>query len=174
MIRVTRALLRKWTEELLHIHDSPQRTAAAFAIGVFWGFSPFFGIHTILGLVCAFVFRLNRVAVVVGVYVNLPWFIAPYYTLATLAGATVLGVGLPADFASRLDQLVAGPMFNLPFWTGLFDLMRPLFWPYHLGSLAGAVVMAGLAYALALPAIIAGRKHHLHLRTHPVAPPEAH
>jgi hypothetical protein len=173
MIHVTRALLRKLIEALLHIHDSPQRTAVAFAVGVFWGFSPCFGLHTVLGLVCAFLFRLNRVAVIVGVYVNLPWIIAPYYTLATLTGATVLGVGLPADFESRLEQLVAGSMFSQTFWTGLLGLMRPLLWPYHLGSLVGALLLAALAYLLALPAIVAGRKH-IHLRTLTVAPPESH
>jgi hypothetical protein len=98
---------------------------------------------------------------------------APYYTLATLAGARVLGVPLPADFASRLEHLVSNAMFNLPFWTGLLELMRPLLWPYHLGSLAGAVLLAGLAYLLALPAIVAGRKH-VHLRSHSVTPPESH
>ncbi|MEI6667620.1 MAG: DUF2062 domain-containing protein [Acidobacteriota bacterium] len=171
MIHVTRALIRKWVEALLHIHDSPERTAAAFAVGVFWGFSPFFGMHTVLGLVCAFLFGLNRVAVVAGVYANLPWIIGPYYTLATLAGAKVMGVGLPADFASRLERLFAGSVFSATFWSGLFDLMRPLLWPFHLGSLAGAVVAAALAYWLALPAIVAGRKH-LHLRHHDAAPPE--
>jgi hypothetical protein len=172
MIHVTRALLRRWIEALLHTHDSPRRTAAAFAVGVFWGFSPFIGVHTILGLICAFSFRLNRVAVIVGVYANLPWIIAPYYTVATLAGATVLGARLPADFASRLEQLVAGSMFSQTFWGGLLGLMRPLLWPFHLGSFAGAVLLAALAYLLALPAIVAGRKH-LHLRTHVVATPES-
>jgi len=173
MIHVTRALLRKWIAALLHIHDSPQRTAVAFAAGVFWGFSPLLGLHTVLGLICAFLFRLNRVAVVVGVYANLPWIIAPYYTLATLTGATVLGVHLPADFAPRLEHLVAGSMFSQGFWTGLLELMRPLLWPYCLGSFVGAALLAALAYLLALPAIVAGRKH-LHLRTHGVAPPESH
>lgn len=172
MIHVTRALLRKWIEALLHIHDSPRRTAAAFAVGVFWGFSPFFGMHTVLGLLCAFMFRLNRVAVLVGVYVNLPWLIAPYYTLATLAGATLLGARLPVDFASRLEHLVEGPMFSHALWSGLVELMGPLIWPYHVGSLVGAAVLAALAYLLALPAIVAGRKH-IHLRPHRPAPPEA-
>ena len=172
MIHVTRALLRKWIESLLHIHDSPQRTAVAFAAGVFWGFSPLLGLHTILGLICAFLFRLNRVAVVVGVYVNLPWIVAPYYTVATLAGATVLGVHLPADFAPRLENLVAGSMLSQAFWTGLLELVRPLLWPYCLGSFVGAAALAAVAYLLALPAIVAGRK--LHLLTHGVAPPESH
>ncbi len=172
MIRVTRKLLRKWIEALLHIHDSPRRTAAAFAVGVFWSFSPFFGLHTALGLLCAFVFGLNRVAVVVGVYANLPWFIVPYYTVATLAGARVIGVRLPSDFAARLEQLVSGSIFTQAFWAGLLELMRPLLWPYHVGSLIGAALLAAVAYLLALPAVVAGRKH-VHLRHHSGAPPES-
>ena len=54
---------RTWLNQLLHTHDTPQRTAIAYAIGVFFGFSPFLGLHTVLGLVVAFAFSLNRVAV---------------------------------------------------------------------------------------------------------------
>ncbi len=50
MIAITRALVRKWLESLLHIHDTPQRTALAVAVGVFIGFSPFLGLHTIIAL----------------------------------------------------------------------------------------------------------------------------
>ena len=49
MIHLTRALVRRWLDALLHIEDTPERTAAAFALGVFFGFSPFLGLHTILG-----------------------------------------------------------------------------------------------------------------------------
>ncbi|PYR60956.1 MAG: hypothetical protein DMF85_03510 [Acidobacteria bacterium] len=45
---------RRWLEQLLHTHDTPQRTAAAYALGVFFGFSPLLGLHTVLGLVFAF------------------------------------------------------------------------------------------------------------------------
>src|SRR5207344_1718365 len=87
MIHLTRSLVRRWLDALLHIDDTPQRTAAAFALGVFFGFSPFLGFHTILGVVFAFLLNLNRVAVLLGVYSNLPWIIAPYYATVTLAGA---------------------------------------------------------------------------------------
>jgi uncharacterized protein (DUF2062 family) len=70
---------RKWLDTLLHIADTPERTAAAFALGVFFGFSPFLGLHTLLGILFAFLLNLNRVAVLLGVYSNLPWIIAPYY-----------------------------------------------------------------------------------------------
>ncbi|PYR27245.1 MAG: DUF2062 domain-containing protein, partial [Acidobacteria bacterium] len=73
MIRLTRALIQRWLNVLLHIADTPERTAAAFALGVFFGFSPFLGLHTLLALAVAFLLNLNRVAVLLGVYSNLPW-----------------------------------------------------------------------------------------------------
>ena len=45
-----RDLVRRWLDALLHVDDTPERTAAAFALGVFFGFSPFLGLHTVLGL----------------------------------------------------------------------------------------------------------------------------
>jgi uncharacterized protein len=72
MIRLTRGLVRRWLGALLHIDDSPERTAAAFALGVFLGFSPFVGLHTVAGVLLAFLLNFNRVAVLLGVYSNLP------------------------------------------------------------------------------------------------------
>src|SRR3954465_6811547 len=85
---------RAWLEQLLHTRDTPQRTAAAYALGVFLGFSPFLGLHTLLGLVFAFTLSLNRVAVLLGIYSNLPWILPAYYTLATALGAAILRVPL--------------------------------------------------------------------------------
>src|SRR5829696_3796498 len=100
MVRFART--RAWLEQLLHTRDTPQRTAAAYALGVFFGFSPFLGLHTILGLVFAFALSLNRVAVLLGVYSNLPWILVPYYTLATLLGATILRTELPPGVVEGL------------------------------------------------------------------------
>ena len=92
MIHLTRALIRRWLGALLHIDDSPERTAAAFALGVFFGFSPFIGFHTLLGILFAFLLNFNRVAVLLGVYSNLPWIVAPYYAFTTMfVGATTQG-----------------------------------------------------------------------------------
>src|SRR5947207_13932989 len=91
MIHLTRALVRRWLDALLHIDDTPERTAAAFALGAFIGFSPFSGLHTVLGIALAFLPNLNRVAVLPGVYTNMPWFLGPYYDVAPLVGATLPG-----------------------------------------------------------------------------------
>jgi uncharacterized protein len=167
MIAITRALVRKWMEALLHIHDTPERTAAAFALGVFFGFSPFLGLHTILALGVAFIFDLNRVAVLVGVYSNLPWIIAAWYALTTAAGAWLLGTKLPKEFGQRVSELFSLSLFRLEFWRQVAHDMRPLFWPYFVGSLLGATLLCALAYWLTRGFLEARQRHmrEAHRRT---------
>jgi hypothetical protein len=173
MIHLTRSLVRKWLQSLLHIHDSPRRTAAAYAVGVFFSFSPVLGLHTVLALLVAFLFKLNRVAVILGVCTNLPWFIAPYYTLTTVAAAELLGVKLPPQFSHQLRAVFDLSPLSGEFWAALGTLLSPLVWPFAMGSLAGAVVLGAAAFVIARPFIEAGRKHlHLHGHFHH-HPPEA-
>ena len=90
MIHLTKALIRRWLDTLLHVNDTPERTAAAFALGCFIGFSPFLGLHTVIALTLAFVFDLNRVAALLGVYSNLPWIIGGAFALAIVAALDAL------------------------------------------------------------------------------------
>jgi uncharacterized protein (DUF2062 family) len=150
MIHLTRALVRRWLDALLHIEDTPERTAAAFALGVFFGFSPLLGLHTILGVIAAFLLSLNRVAVLLGVYSNLPWFLAPYYAVATMAGAELTGHHPPPDFREQVGGLFKLSLWQADFWHRLVVVMKPLLWPYLVGSTLFALVIAIAAYQLAL------------------------
>jgi uncharacterized protein (DUF2062 family) len=171
MIHLTRGLVRRWLDVLLHIDDSPERTAAAFALGVFFGFSPFLGFHTLLALIVAFLLNMNRVAVLLGVYSNLPWFLAPYYAIATMAGAELTGQPLPPDLRSQFGALFELSLFHGDFWRRLLVIMRPLLWPYTVGSMLCAVVLAMAAYQLALAFVTSRRRlhdiiHHHHKPEH--------
>jgi uncharacterized protein (DUF2062 family) len=150
MIHLTKALVRRWLDALLHIDDTPQRTAAAFALGVFFGFSPFLGFHTILGVTCAFLFNLNRVAVLLGVYSNLPWIIAPYYVVSTTFGTVITHDRVPPGFDRQLASLFELSVFGGAFWRELVHIFRPLLWPYTVGSLIGAIILSTIAYPIAL------------------------
>ena len=160
MIHVTRALLRRWLDALLHVHDTPERTAAAFAMGVFLGFSPFLGFHTLLAVVLAFIFGLNRVAALVGVYSNLPWVIAAYYAFTTWIGTLLTGTQLPAGFRERLGDLFALSIRTQVFWDQLGAIVKPLLLPFVVGSLIGCSVLAVVAYRVALVFVRARRRHH--------------
>jgi uncharacterized protein (DUF2062 family) len=150
MIHLTRSLVRRQLSTLLHVDDTPERTAAAFALGVFFGFSPLLGLHTVLGIIAAFLFNLNRVAVLLGVYANLPWFLAPYYAVATMAGAELTGHRPPPEFRTQVEQLFELSLWQADFWARLLTLMRPLVWPYAVGSTLFALVLAAAAYQAAL------------------------
>jgi uncharacterized protein (DUF2062 family) len=149
---------RRWLNQLLHTHDTPQRTAAAYAIGVFLGFSPFLGLHTVLGLIVAFAFNLNRVAMLLGVYSNLPWILPAYYTLATTLGATLLQYDIPPGFWKDLREVLADASWGeLRTFTKV--MIAPLIWSFTLGSMIGAVALGITAYRVALAMIVAHRRH---------------
>jgi uncharacterized protein (DUF2062 family) len=153
---------RRWLEQLLHTHDTPQRTAAAYALGVFFGFSPLLGLHTVLGLVFAFTLNLNRVAVLLGIYSNLPWILPAYYTLATMAGAAILRVKIPPGLLRELTAALAAASWGE--FRRLGHVLAPLAWAYVLGSTIGAAVLGVIAYRLSLAMIVAHRRHLAHHR----------
>ena len=147
---------RRWLDQLLHTHDTPQRTAAAYALGVFFGFSPLLGLHTVLGLVFAFALNLNRVAVLLGIYSNLPWILPAYYSLATVLGATILRVQVPPNVLRDLSAALAAASWAD--FRALGHALTPLAWAYVLGSTIGAVILGLIAYRVALGVIIAHRR----------------
>jgi len=160
MIHLTKKVVRRWLDTLLHVADTPERTAAAFALGVFFGFSPFLGFHTVLAILFAFVLNLNRVAALLGVYSNLPWIIAPYYALATRLGAQITGHRAPRGFLPQLRELFGLSMLHEQFWHQLITILKPLLWPYTVGSMIGALLLAAAAYQVALALVTSRRKIH--------------
>ena len=148
--------LRLRLDQMLHIHDTPERTAAAFALGVFFGFSPLLGLHTLLGLVFAFALNLNRVAMLLGIYANLPWILPAYYTLATMAGAAILRVPIKPKLLHELTAALAETSWGE--FGQLAHVLAPLAWAYVLGSTIGAVILGLVAYRLSLTMIVAHRR----------------
>lgn len=115
--------MREKLRLILTVKESPLRLSVSFAIGVFIGMSPFLGIHTVLGIICAYLFRLNKFVTIVGVYITNPWTIIPIYTFSTWFGAKLLGINkvIPSvDWKNiTLSRLLSelGPLLK-PFFIG--------------------------------------------------------
>lgn len=135
-----RARLRRLIHAFLHLDDTPPRIAAAFGVGVYLAFHPLFGLHTLMALGIAFAFRLSRAAVLVGIYVNNPWTIAPMYFAGTTLGCWILGVPLDGLGAIEWD------LDNLAFYRLLLVSLRPYLWPYVLGNTILGIVCGFAAY----------------------------
>jgi len=143
--------LRRTVQILLHVEDSPRRTAVAFGIGVFIAFCPLLGIHTGLALAIAFLFRLSRVAILFGAYINNPWTLAPLYIAGTLFGCLLLDV--PAHGLAEIDWRLHGSGF----YRALFASLKPYLWPFVIGNTLLGVI-AGVGGYLALRYVLEQRR----------------
>lgn len=123
---------------ILRVKDTPQRTSIAFALGIFIGMSPLFGIHTLLGLAVAYLFRLNKLVTIVGVYVTNPWTIIPIYTFSTWVGAKLLGIN---KILPDIDWS------NITFSSVIKDL-GPLLMPFIVGTLLIGVLSSVVSYII--------------------------
>jgi len=82
--------LRSTVSQVLRVEGTPHRLAFTFALGVFVGMSPFIGIHVVIALALAWIFNLNRIAILSGVFINNPWSMIPLYTFSTWIGTLIL------------------------------------------------------------------------------------
>jgi uncharacterized protein (DUF2062 family) len=134
--------LRKMVRVLLHTGDTPHRTALAFGLGVFIAFSPLLGIHMWIALLVAVLFRLNRVAILAGTYLNNPWTFAPMYLAGTSLGCSLLGISNAG--LSAIDWSLHGRAF----YRHLRHVLRPYVWPFLLGNTLLGILCGLLGYLL--------------------------
>ncbi len=149
-----RSSVRKYLRRLLALEDTPERIALGFAIGVFFAFSPLLGLHTFLGLMAAFLFGLNRPAVLIGVFINNPWTLVPIYGFAIYVGGML--VGFPNT--GPMPHFGWKQIWSETFWVqvaGQWRMLKPLL----LGSSVLAVLTSILSYLLARYLIIKGRAY---------------
>jgi uncharacterized protein (DUF2062 family) len=133
---------------LFTIEGSPTRVAFAFALGVFIAFFPILGIHTWIGLGLAIAFRLNKVAILIGVWTNNPWTVGPMLTAGTLIGCTLTGVS-PASLG-HVDWSLRGPAF----YESLVAGFRPLVLPFALGNLVLGFAVAAVTFVVLRAALM--------------------
>ena len=66
--------LRQRIDQLLSEHASPERLGWAIGVGVFCGLSPLLGFQFLAALALAWLLRLNKLAVMVGLQISAPPF----------------------------------------------------------------------------------------------------
>lgn len=85
---------------ILSLNSHPGHISAGFAVGVFISLTPFFGFHTGMAVVAAFVFRLNKLTCITGAWVNTPLTVLPLLGLSYKLGRILLGLP-PGELQAR-------------------------------------------------------------------------
>lgn len=157
--------IRKWLHRhslrLLAIRDTPSAIAGGVAIGIFLGFTPLFGLKTLLSIVVAWLFRCNLLAAVIAV--TLHDLLLPFVPLI-LRVEYQIGYWLlsdPHQFPPSLRQsnLSLQALFS---WTTFFTVGGPLL----LGSAIIGLPFGALAFILTRGVIVEYRKKHPHHHHH--------
>jgi uncharacterized protein (DUF2062 family) len=152
---------RSLLKQALHLQESPQRTALAFAIGVFIGFSPAYGLHTVMVFFFAWALRLNLLALMTGAFLNNPWTVVPILGATYWVGALILGRPDSPTFDWQDVSFVA-----------IYEQVMPYAMPFFLGGCVLSLLCASLAYPLAYYFVAKYRQSHPLDRIEPLPPPQ--
>ena len=139
-------MFRSTFRRLLALDDPPERTALAFAIGVFIAFCPLLGLHTILATLVAFVFRFNKIAIYSGTFINNPFLtLVPIIIASYAIGALLLG--RPVRIPEQDLALLTDPHpFSSDYYGKLFRESWQIVWPFTVGATVLSVVCSLIAY----------------------------
>lgn len=132
------ASFRSILRQVLHLQESPQRTALAFSIGAAIAFCPFYGLHMILVVFCTWAFGLNFLALMAGALINNPWTIVPILGATYWTGAAILGHSDSPSF----------DWHDLGFYA-IYEQVMPYVIPFALGGTLLSLIAAAVSYPLA-------------------------
>src|SRR5437763_7587451 len=143
---------------LLALDDPPERTALAFAVGVFIAFSPFLGLHTLIATLIAFLFRFNKLAIYTGTFLNNPFLtLVPIIFASYHLGARLLG--RPAHLPrGGLALLRDSHPLTAAYWHELFTHGWDILLPFAIGGLVLSVVCSLIAYPVTLHLLRASQR----------------
>ena len=133
---------------IFKLDDSPHQLATAFAVGIFIAFTPTIGLHTVSVLLLAWLFRLNKLAIFSGAFVNNPWTMVPLYGFCLWFGMKITG-GSSTMPAIAWKELTFG---------NAFTVLKPYLWPFVAGTLLLGVVAALVSYGVMYRAVLRYRK----------------
>lgn len=144
--------MRAQLAKLHAIEDTPHAISFGFAIGVFFGFVPLFGIKTLLSVLVAWLCRTNKIAAFVGVTLHdvlLP------FTPFLLRLEFQIGFWLlshPHHFAPKM-RLQHSRLHEMLSWTNMLKTGGPLL----LGAVVTGALFAPIGYFTMRGAVTAFR-----------------
>jgi uncharacterized protein len=145
--------------QVLHLQESPRRTAMAFALGVFIAFSPAYGFHTVMVVLSTWLFGLNMVALLAGAFINNPWTVVPILGVTYWTGAVLLGRSETPTFS-----------WNDLSFHGIYQQVLPYAVPFVIGGITLSIVGALLTYPAAYLLLIKYRRASSPLGSEPLPP----
>ena len=135
--------LRTRFDRVVGVHEQPERLAAAWALGLTIGFSPLIGLHTVLALLLALIFRLNKVDVFLGTLVVNPWTLPVYFPVAVYVGKRITGVRVPRFVLPRPEEVLHAAV-----WREHVPWLRSVLLAWGAGAMVLALIAGDVTFVV--------------------------
>jgi uncharacterized protein len=152
-VRLSLARVRDRLRHAFGADEPPSRVAAAWALGIGLGLSPIIGLHTVLGLLLALVFRLNKIDVLLGTMVSNPWVLTAYFPVSVALGKRLLGIAVP-----RIELPAFRQLLSFAAWNEQRSWLEPLMLAWTAGATLFALVGGVLSYFVVRAAVVRHRR----------------
>ena len=152
--------------EFLGREEPTERVAAAIALGVGIGFSPFLGFHLVLALGLATLLRWNRLDAALGTLVGNPWTFPPVFALGYRLGRVLLHHDPhrvpPMNWNALLHSHIGWVLHPLQTARLVFGprAFIPRLHAFLLGTTVLAILIGAATYFLALAALQIYHRRH--------------
>ncbi len=128
------------------LNGSPHVIALGFSAGVFASFTPFMGLHFMIGFAIAWILGGNLIASALGTFVGNP-ITFPFIWWATLSlGNTILGANVGAIDMGSINLLSTSI-------HDIWPMIKPILLPMVVGGVPLGIGAASISYWLIRPAI---------------------
>lgn len=137
--------LRKAYERFIKIRGEPRDIAMGFALGIFLGISPMFGLQVWIAILLAALFKWNKIAAALGTAISNPITTPFIYTATYYVGSKLFDTGknLPARLAWDFDTLLR-----------ILSKTPQVFWAWILGGIILGFPLACFGYYVSYAAIV--------------------
>lgn len=151
-----RAWLYIWYR-IARLPGTPYSIAAGFASGAAVSFTPFLGLHFLMGFAVAWMVRGNLLASAIGTAIGNPWTFPFIFALTSQIGSAILGT----DVTAEVPPWNMGAMADDPF--GYLASFLPVVFPLIVGGFPVAVIVWFLFY-FAFRGLISGYRDSRRLK----------
>ncbi len=128
------------------LNGTPHNIALGFASGVFASFTPFMGLHFMIGFGVAWALRGNMLASALGTFMGNPLTFPFIWWAALTLGNRILGENVEAIDMGSIN-LFSGSLFDL------WPVIKPILFPMVVGGVPIGIFVGTVSYWLIRPAI---------------------
>jgi len=143
--------LHYYRYRLMRLQGNPYKLARGFAVAVFAGCFPLFGLQMILAILLAVVWRGNKFAAVTGTWISNPFTYVPIFWFNFKLGKFILHSGGDETAINQIE-------FNWDSWQNLAGAGLEILTTLFVGSFLVGIIVGILTYSLSLKMLKSRKK----------------